>query len=60
MVDQFKVLIAVMVSWVYSYLQTHQFGVPVMAQGLANPTSIHENAGSIPGLLRWVKDPVLL
>ena len=34
--------------------------VPFVAQGLTNPTRMHEDASLIPGLAQWVKDLVLL
>ena len=35
-------------------------GVPIVAQGVKDPASIHEDTGSIPGLTQWVKDLALL
>ena len=38
----------------HQFLDTFLFksvsGVPILAQGIKNPTNIHEDAGSIPGL----------
>ena len=30
-----------------------------MAQRVKNPTSVHEDVGSVPGLAHWVKDLAL-
>ena len=46
--------------WSLFQLEKKKKGVPIMAQPLTIPTSIHEDTGLIPGLAQWVKDPALL
>ena len=33
--------------------------VPIVAQWLPNPTRTHEDNGSIPGPVQWIKDLLL-
>ena len=34
-------------------------GVPIVAHRVMNVTSIHEGAGSVSGLIQWIKNPAL-
>ena len=34
-------------------------GLPIVAQRVKSPTSIHKDTGSVPGPTQWVKDPAL-
>ena len=44
----------------YSAIENESsLGVSFKARGLTNLTRIHEDAGSIPSLTHWLKDPAL-
>ena len=45
--------------WVARYYK-EVFRSSRCGSAVTNPTSAHEDSGSIPGLAQWVKDPALL
>ena len=55
-----EIVFCVCISFYHEQSKMKNIGVPSLAQQLMNLTSIHEDAGLIPGLAQWIKDPVLL
>ena len=44
----------------YTGQENSHIGVSIVAQWVKNLTSIHEDAGSVPGLIQWVRELALL
>ena len=51
----FESEVAVAVKTVGKIRENSKGGVPVVVQQVKNPSSIHEDVGSIPGLAQWIK-----
>ena len=48
------------IRWLFINIFIRSFCHGSVAMNLTNPTSIHENTGSVPGLTQWVEDLALL
>ena len=59
LIQKYTVLCTMMSNQKSAPLSKPSSGVPVVAQWLTNLTRNHEVVVSIPGLVQWVKDPVL-
>ena len=56
----FPVILYFLILFFWEYLKKVIAVVPIVAQQVKNPTSIHEDTGLIPGPTQWVKISVFL